>query len=253
MPDDQNAVHPAYAINDRLRERIGAKDYLRKMEGVIREYPVSFGHPDMKRAFEREFYMTAARVQVISTMGRSRLPSAVIELIEKQLKDRIDAATAEINENIDKCATLMEASGILGSGTPLAPLHITVKVTSPIMRRYLDLMLKCDQLEVMLETLVIEEVVTIERAENEKRRAKKLVHAVSIRAQEWEVDLRKKIAELERDEAQAAAEKEKAKRAKPHTKASGESAKADAVQESLTGPMVEETAEELALSGAGDQ
>ena len=48
MPDDQNAPNVIYDVNERMKTRIGSKDYLRKMDGVTRKYKVSFGHPDMK-------------------------------------------------------------------------------------------------------------------------------------------------------------------------------------------------------------
>lgn len=233
MPDDQSSPNIIYAINERLRKRIGAKDYLRKMEGVTRKYEVSFGHPDVKRAFERFFYMTASHIQVISVVGRTRLPDDVIALVEKQIKDLIEQGSQAVNEDIDGCGALLEANGIVGIGEPLAPLHVTVQVTSPLMRRYLELLQKCDQLETMLDTLVIDEVITIDRAENQKRRAKKLIRSVPLAARQWQLDIRKKLQETEEEEERAAAEKAAFKRGRNGKAPKPNGAPAD--EESLDG------------------
>jgi hypothetical protein len=215
MPDDTNSPSIIYAINERLRKRIGAKDYLRKMEGVTRKYDVSFGHPDVKRAFERFFYMTAAHIQVISVVGRTRLPDEVITLVEQQIREAIEKATTAVTEDIDACGALMQANGIGAIGDALAPLHVTVQVTSPLMRRYLEFLQKCDQLEMMIDTLVIDEVVAIDRAENQKRRAKKLIRSVPLEARQWQLKIRKQLQEAEEREAVEEAAKNANRRAKP--------------------------------------
>ena len=173
--------------------------------------------------------MTSKHVQVISVLGRSRLPDEVVDLIENQIKALIEIATKAINEDIDACDALMQANGITALGEPMAPLHVTVQVTSPLMRRFLEVLEKCDQLETMIDTLVIDEIVTIDRAENQKRHVKRLVRSISGAARQWEIDVRMKIQATDEEEARAEAAKAAAKRARRNgTAASGNGVDTDA-------------------------
>ena len=115
----------------------------------------------------------------ISVIARTRLPDEAIEQIEAQLQQQLSGFTEELNRAIDSGHALLQAHGITSLGQyEVLPLQVDVRVTSSLGRRYLELLLKVDQLMPILETLAIDEVITQRELQLRKGLYKNMVKQV---------------------------------------------------------------------------
>lgn len=166
-------------INQRLLAREAKTDYLARIESVRRLIPATFSSPEAKRLFLRFFDSMQMNTHFISVIARTRLPDEAIERIEAQLQQQLSGFTEELNQAIDSGHTLLQAHGITSLGQyEVLPLQLDVRVTSSLGRRYLELLLKVDQLMPILETLAIDEVITQRELQLRKGLYKNMVKQV---------------------------------------------------------------------------
>jgi hypothetical protein len=182
MRDDLRIVDDNGRINERIVARETKKDYLAKVESARRKIPATFCSPEVKRLFLRFFDSMQLHTHFISIIARTRLPSEAVQKVEEGVKDKLEKLTSEVNEAIDGAAALFKAHGITSQAEYDAqPLRMEVRVISALGRRYLELMLKVDQLMPMLETLAIDEVITQNEIDLRKalfkRRLKSVAHS----------------------------------------------------------------------------
>lgn len=150
-------------INEKILSKLQGVNALRKLESAYRDYPTTFCSPDMKRLFLRFFDVTTVNVHYIEVVVRMKptLGPEVAEKCEAHLEERLTGLLAEVDQELDGAAALMQSNGLTKEAKFLAqPLLFEVRVTSPLMRRYLKLMEKIDQLIRMIETLRIDGVLS---------------------------------------------------------------------------------------------
>lgn len=154
--------------NGRVNKRILAllkakKDPLKKLESAYRTYPTTFFSPDVKRLYLRFFESTAIQVHYVEVIARLEpaLGAETAEKCENHLLKVVTKLIGEVDKAIDTAAALMQANGLTQEALFLPDgLEVQVRVTSPIMRNYLKLMEKTEQLIGLLETLRIDGVIT---------------------------------------------------------------------------------------------
>jgi hypothetical protein len=134
----------------------------------------------------------------ISVIARTRLDHEDIGKIETALRGRIDAATASLNEAIDGAEALFKAHGITSLASyDTVPLDVDVRVLSSISRRFLEVLVKLDQLMPLLQTLEIHEVVSAQAVDTQRAGLKRQVRDIANGARSFATGLRRRMNALD--------------------------------------------------------
>jgi hypothetical protein len=134
----------------------------------------------------------------ISVIARTRLDHEDIGRIETALRGRIDAATASLNEAIDGAEALFKAHGITSLASyDTVPLDVDVRVLSSISRRFLEVLVKLDQLMPLLQTLEIHEVVSAQAVDTQRAGLKRQVRDIANGARSFATGLRRRMNALD--------------------------------------------------------
>jgi hypothetical protein len=188
------------AINERLLAQHAAADY-RRVEGAGVKLPIRLASPDAKRAFLRYFHTLQLNCHFISNIGRLKLEEAQIEQIEEAIKRRLERLGREIAQAIEQAEILLRHHGITELATyDTQPLEMQVSVLSSASRRFLEVLMKLDQLMPMLQTLDVYEVIKSSEHERRRRLYKTHMRAPTSMARMSAIGIRKLIVEREQAE-----------------------------------------------------
>ena len=188
------------SINKRILQKNQGPDALRKLESAYRDYPTAFYSAEVKRLFLRFFDITTLQVHYVEVIVRLKegLGAEVAEKCEAHLNDQIKKLLDEVDRGIDGAHALMQANGLTKEAAFLqAPITFSVRVTSPIMRNYLRLMEKTDQLIRMMETLRIDGVVSTAQCDSRRGVLKRHIKIFATSARRLANDLRVRARKLE--------------------------------------------------------
>jgi len=182
--------------------RILAKDEyradFRRVEAASIKRRTLLKSAEGKRIFARCFYSFQASVYFISTLGRTKLPHESVEKIEHAVRERLEAATKDLNQAIDVAEALFKQQGIETAATyDTVPLEAEIGITSALGRRYFELIHKLDQLMPLLQTLEIEEVITERQVEHQRSKSKRVVLAMASTARNFAAGVRRRMNELD--------------------------------------------------------
>ena len=184
--------------NRRILEKKEYRADFRRVEGASLKRRTLLQSAEGKRIFARCFYSFQASVYFVSTLGRTKLPHESVEKIELALRERLEAASKELNQAIDGAELLFKQHAIGAAATyDTVPLEAEVGITSALGRRYFELIHKLDQLMPLLQTLEIEEVITERQIEVQRSRSKRLVLALSSTARNFAAGVRRRMNELD--------------------------------------------------------
>jgi len=150
-------------VNRRILASLKGPDPLQRLESAYRSVTTTFCSPDVKRLYLRFFESTALQVHYIEVFARIDLAlgAEVAEKCENHLAEQLQKLIENVDNAIEAAEALKQANGLTQQATFLPDgLVVEVRVTSPIMRRYLILMEKTEQMIALLETLRIDGVVT---------------------------------------------------------------------------------------------
>jgi len=148
--------------------------------------------------FVRMFNTLQLNMHFISVIARTRLDHEDIGRIETALRGRIDAATASLNEAIDGAEALFKAHGITSLASyDTVPLDVDVRVLSSISRRFLEVLVKLDQLMPLLQTLEIHEVVSAQAVDTQRAGLKRQVRDIANGARSFATGLRRRMNALD--------------------------------------------------------
>lgn len=192
-------AHDAIIKSDQggINARILAKEVkadFRRVEAASRKIPTSFYSPEIKRLFVRYFNSMQLNTHFISVMARAKLPHETVEKVETGLQQQLDKLTAEVDKAIDGAEALCAAHGITSLASyDTESLTLEVKVISKFGRRYLELLSKVDQLMPMLETLAIDEVITLRELDRRKAQFKRTVRQVAGAARNFKSGLQRRM------------------------------------------------------------
>lgn len=194
----------ALALMDKgdANRRILSKDEyradFRRVEAASLKRRTMLKSAEGKRIFARCFYSFQASVYFISTLGRTKLPHESVEKIEQAIRERLEAATKELNQAIDGAELLFKQHGIDTAATyDTVPLEAEIGITSALGRRYFELIHKLDQLMPLLQTLEIEEVINERQVEHQRSKSKRLVLAMASTARNFGAGIRRRMNEID--------------------------------------------------------
>lgn len=186
---------------DANRRILAKEEYradFRRVEGASLKRRTLLKSAEGKRIFARCFYSFQASVYFISTLGRTKLPHESVEKIEQAIRERLDAATKELNQAIDGAELLFKQYGISAVATyDTEPLDAEIGITSALGRRYFELIHKLDQLMPLLQTLEIEEVITERQVEHQRSKSKRVVLAMASTARNLGAGIRRRMNEMD--------------------------------------------------------
>ena len=184
-------------LNERILAREAKQDYLARVEAPRKRVPTLLTSPEAKRLFARFFDSMQLHTNFISNIARSRLRSDDVERVEAMIGQTIDKALAGIDEALDSAEALCKANHISEFAEyEQDPLDKKVGVISSLSRRYLDLIVRFDQLMPMLATLEIDGVIKKKELDVRRTRYKKLVKRVTYSTRELASGLRERMNEL---------------------------------------------------------
>ena len=179
--------------NARILAREAKVDF-RRVEAASLKIATRFSSAEGKRMFVRMFNTLQLNMHFISVIARTRLDHEDIGRIETALRGRIDAATASLNEAIDGAEALFKAHGITSLASyDTVPLDVDVRVLSSIGRRFLEVLVKLDQLMPLLQTLEIHEVITTQAVDVQRASLKRQVRDVANGARNFAMGLRRRM------------------------------------------------------------
>jgi hypothetical protein len=183
--------------NARILAREAKVDF-RRVEAASLKIATRFSSAEGKRMFVRMFNTLQLNMHFISVIARTRLDHEDIGRIETALRGRIDAATASLNEAIDGAEALFKAHGITSLASyDTVPLDVDVHVLSSISRRFLEVLVKLDQLMPLLQTLEIHEVVSAQAVDTQRAGLKRQVRDIANGARSFATGLRRRMNALD--------------------------------------------------------
>jgi len=198
MTDTALAVMDKGEANRRI---LGKEEYqadFRRVEAASLKRTTHLASAEGKRLFARCFYTFQAAMYFISQLGRTKLPHEVVETIEQDIKDRLEAATTELNQAIDGADLLFKNNNIEAAATyDTVPMEIEVGITSALGRRYFELIHKLDQVMPLLQTLEIEEVINEREVEKQRSRFKRITLHISTGARNFSDGVRRRMNEVD--------------------------------------------------------
>lgn len=198
MTDTRLALLDTGEANNRILSKQEYRADFRRVEGASLKRTTNLSSAEGKRLFHRCFYSFQASLYFISVMGRAKLDHDVVERIELDIRESIDAATKEINQAIDGAEHLLREHNIEQVATyDTVPLELEIGVTSALGRRYFDLMHKLDLVMPLLQTLAIEEVITEREHEMRRSRFKRIVLSQSTKARNFMVGTRRRMNQID--------------------------------------------------------
>ena len=184
-------------VNRRILASLKKPDPLQRLESAYRSVTTTFCSPDVKRLYLRFFESTALQVHYIEVFARIEpaLGAEVAEKCENHLAEQLQKLIENVDNAIDAGEALKQANGLTQQASFLPDgLVAEVRVTSPIMRRYLILMEKTDQMIALLETLRIDGVVTTPACDTRRGQLKAQIKTFNGAARRLAMSLRARAA-----------------------------------------------------------
>jgi len=181
------------ATNRKLMARQTAAD-LTRIESASRKISIHLSSPEGKRLYLRCFDITQMNLHFIAVFARMKLPGEDVDKVELELRQLFDSRLARLNQSLVDLEAKCQANGIVTLATyDVEPMLIEAKVYSTLGRLLLEMIEKVDQLMPMLETLCIDEAISISQLNIEKSRIKKNVRGAASTARMLRMALEKRL------------------------------------------------------------
>jgi len=175
-----------------------AKVDFRRVEAASLKIATRFSSAEGKRMFVRMFNTLQLNMHFISVISRTRLDHDDIGKIETALRAKMEAVTTSLNEAIDGAEALFKAHGITSLASyDTVPLDVDVRVLSSISRRFLEVLVKLDQLMPLLQTLEIHEAVSAQAVDAQRAGLKRQVRDIANGARSFATGLRRRMNALD--------------------------------------------------------
>jgi len=184
--------------NVRLLAREIKTDF-RRVESASRKIRTVLHSPEGKRLYLRFFNSASLNMHFIAVIAPINLPANEVEAVVEKLEDLMETNSMVLNEALVHAEQLCQRNGIIDLATyDIAPLVVEARVHSKLGRHYLELIGKVDQLMQILETLVIDEVMSNGEMAARKAKAKRAVRSVGSAIRLARFGLHKRINSLPR-------------------------------------------------------
>ena len=153
MSDIQIVKLDQGGANARILAREAKVDF-RRVEAASLKMPSRFTSAEGKRLFVRMFNSLQLNAHFISVIARTRLDHDEIGQVEAAIRTQMETVTENLNKAIDGAEALFKVNGITSVATyDTVPLDLQVGVLSSSGRRFLEVLIKLDQLMPLLQTL----------------------------------------------------------------------------------------------------
>jgi len=193
MSDIQIVKLDQGGANARILARQAKADF-RRVEAASLKMPSRFTSADGKRLFVRMFNSLQLNAHFISVIARTRLDHDEIGQVEAAMRTQMETVTENLNKAIDGAEALFKVNGITSVATyDTVPLDLQVGVLSSSGRRFLEVLIKLDQLMPLLQTLEIHEVISPQQVDIERAGLKRQVRDVSNGARNFAMGLRRRM------------------------------------------------------------
>lgn len=187
-------------VNERILARQAKVDF-RRVEAASLKMPTRFTSAEGKRFFVRLFNTLQLNTHFVSVIARTRLDHEDIGKVEATIRAQMESVTASLNQAIDGAEALFRAHGITSPASyDTVPMDVEVHVLSSISRRYLEVLVKFDQLMPLLQTLEIHEVITPQAVDKQRAALKRQVRNIANGARNFAVGLRRRMNALDSPE-----------------------------------------------------
>ena len=206
MSDIQIVKLDQGGANARILAREAKADF-RRVEAASLKMPSRFTSAEGKRLFVRMFNSLQLNAHFISVIARTRLDHDEIGQVEAAIRTQMETVTENLNKAIDGAEALFKVNGITSVATyDTVPLDLQVGVLSSSGRRFLEVLIKLDQLMPLLQTLEIHEVISPQQVDVQRAGLKRQVRDVANGARNFAMGLRRRMNALGgRDEVDGAA------------------------------------------------
>ena len=193
-------------INARLLARQAKADF-RRVEGASLKMPARLVSAEGKRMFLRMFNTLQLNDYFISVIAPTRLDDEEMAKIEDALRARLDKVAEGLDRLIDETEAQFKAHRIgWGATCDSRPLDLQVAVLSSNGRRYLEVLVKMDQLMPLLQTLQILDVTRTRDVRTQRSAITREVRNVANAARSYAGVVRKRMRDMELAERRASAE-----------------------------------------------
>lgn len=175
-------------FNARMLAKI-AKSRLTRYEGSHIPFDVVLRSPEIKRVFARSFNSFQANMFIMLAQARQQFPKEVIDNVEQDIRKSIDQCMEQAKREIAAAEKLCEKNGVARSVEYAdEPMVVSAHVISSDGLRYLKLVLKIDQLMVMLETLAAAHLLGGKTLDRRKKHFKRAVLQIAGTVLAWETE-----------------------------------------------------------------
>lgn len=176
---DLSTIHDDHGeTNVRLLAREIRADF-RRVESASRKIRTTLQSPEGKRLYLRFFNSASLNMHFISVIAPINLPASEVDAVVGKLEEMAEKGAVVLNEALVHAEQLCHRNGILDLATyDISPLVVDARVHSKFGRHYLELICKIDQLMQILETLVIDEVMSNGEMAARKAKAKRTVRSL---------------------------------------------------------------------------
>lgn len=114
--------------------------------------------------------------------------------VEKAIRAQMDNVSHSMNKSLDAAEALCQQHGVTRLATyDTQALEMEIGVISSTTRRYLEVLLKLDQLMPMLQTLEIHDVLTLEQVVNQRSILKRQVRNIALSVRGFANGLRRRM------------------------------------------------------------
>ncbi len=180
-------------VNARIIARETKTDF-RRVEAAGIRMPVCFTSAEGKRTFVRRFGPMQLNMYFISVIARTQLESLDVLKVEKTIRTQMDNVCNSMNKSLDAAEALCQHHGVTQLATyDTQPLEMEVAVISSTTRRYLEILIKLDQLMPMLQTLEIHDVLSLEEVVNQRSILKRQVRNIALSVRGFANGLRRRM------------------------------------------------------------
>jgi hypothetical protein len=180
-PDDFNA---------RMLAKI-AKSRLTRYEGSHLPFEIVLRSPEVKCLFAESFNSFQGNLSTMLAKARNQCPHEVVLEVDKTIRKRIVKCSDRAERKITVAQKLFEDNGMvrLVDDTD-KPIAVTAKVISSHGLRYLQLLLKADQLMAMLDALAAANILSGNQSDLRKKRFNRSVREIAGNVLTWQTELK---------------------------------------------------------------
>lgn len=156
-----------------------AKDYLQNYDGPIMIKPISLGDPVMKQIYKRDAPLCQRNALFITYFARLNFRAEVVDPYEKHLLEIIGKAKNEFKLEIERLETVLKSESISDPIPNSMQIDIEAKVTSPLYREFIELIVIGDSMSTLFNTLWMHGLMESREFQSERLKIKKRIRGVN--------------------------------------------------------------------------